>query len=79
MKKTEKVKKSSYNLYTDILNPLHWIIGEAHIGDTLNNVDDLVEFLIKKNPSIKNDLVEYVKSKNIPSIYPPYEGIVSTN
>jgi hypothetical protein len=59
------VKESSHNLYTDILNPLHTIIGDAdHVGDALDNVDDLVQFLIQKNPSIQNDLLEYVKSKS---------------
>lgn len=58
------VKEDSFNLYTDILNPLHMIIGDAdHVGDALSNVDELVEFLIKKNPSVQNDLVEFVKSK----------------
>jgi hypothetical protein len=58
-------KESSPNLYTDILNPLHAIIGDAdHVGDALNNLDDLVHFLIQKNPSIQSDLLEYIKSKS---------------
>ena len=60
------VKESSYNLYTDVLNPLHSILAvDEHVGETLENVDELLHFLIKKNPSIQNDLLEYVKSKDL--------------
>jgi hypothetical protein len=60
------VKESSYNLYTDVLNPLNSILAvDESVGETLDNVDDLVQFLIQKNPSIQNDLLEYVKSKGI--------------
>ena len=53
------------NLYTDILNPLHMIIGDAdHVGDALDNVDEMIKFLIQKNPFIQNDLVEFIESKN---------------
>jgi hypothetical protein len=59
------VKESSSNLYTDILNPLHTILNvDEDVSGTLENVDDLVQFLIQKNPSIQNDLLEYVKSKS---------------
>ena len=60
------VKESKYNLYTDVLNPLHSILAvDEHVGETLENVDELLHFLIKKNPSIQNDLLEYVKSKSV--------------
>jgi hypothetical protein len=60
------VKESSYNLYTDILNPLHTILNvDEDVSGTLENVDELLHFLIKKNPSIQNDLIEYVKSKEV--------------
>jgi len=74
------VRESSFNVNTDILNPLHTILYvDEDVSSTLDNVDDLIQFLVKKNPSIQNDLIEYVKSKSKPSTYPPYEGIVSTN
>ena len=58
-------KITELNLYTDILNPLHMIIGDAdHVDSALSNVDELLEFLIKKNPSIQNDLLEYIRSKH---------------
>lgn len=57
--------KTMKNLYTDILNPLHMIIGDAdHVGDALDNVDEMIKFLIQKNPFVQNDLVEFIKSKN---------------
>ena len=60
------VKESSYNLYTDVLNPLHSILAvDEHVGETLENVDELLHFLIKKNPSIQNDIIEFVKSKDL--------------
>jgi hypothetical protein len=61
------VKESKYNLYTDVLNPLHSILAarHEHVEETLDNVDELLHFLIKKNPSIQNDLLEYVKSKEV--------------
>jgi hypothetical protein len=59
------VKESPPNLYTDILNPLHTILNvDEDVSGTLENVDDLIQFLVKKNPSIQNDLLEYVKSKD---------------
>jgi hypothetical protein len=59
------VKESPSNLYTDILNPLHTILNvDEDVSGTLENVDDLIQFLVKKNPSIQNDLLEYVKSKS---------------
>ena len=60
------VKESSFNLYTDILNPLHTILNvDEDVSGTLENVDELVQFLIQKNPSIQNDLIEFVKSKSM--------------
>lgn len=59
------ISEPSLNLYTDILNPLHMIIGDAdHVDSALSNVDELLEFLIKKNPSIQNDILEYIRSKH---------------
>ena len=41
------------------------IIGDAdHVRDALDNVDEMVEFLIQKNPFIQHDLIEFIKSKN---------------
>jgi hypothetical protein len=41
------------------------IIGDAdHVGDALDNIDEMVKFLIQKNPFVQNDLVEFIKSKN---------------
>ena len=60
------IKKTSPNLYTDVLYPLHSILAvDEHVGETLENVDELLHFLLKKNPSIQNDLLEYVKSKSV--------------
>jgi hypothetical protein len=69
------VRESSYNLNTDILNPLHSILYvDEDVSRTLDKVDDLIKFLINKNSSIQNDLIEYVKSKSNLSegVGPPY-------
>ena len=53
MSKFDKLTEAYIKLYVD-----------EDVSSTLDNVDDLIQFLINKNESIQNDLIEYVKSKS---------------